>query len=122
MPLGINLLKDSQAFLGQAVGLVCLSFTPGNLGCHIGVFSHPMAASHLLDECFSLVQPLADSFCIAQRHPEPLRRLDEGATDHELVACCAKEQECLLKDGLSSAILAIYADRQRQKEEGHANF
>ena len=63
-------------------------------------FTNPLRIAHLVDECLSLVQPLADGRRITLRKPERESRLYEGRADHELVTCSAKEQECLLEEGL----------------------
>src|SRR5258708_40362666 len=100
MPLGIYLLKNGQAVRGQAVGLVRLTLTQCNKCRSPGVFTNPLRIAHLVDECLSLVQPLADGRRITLRKPERESRLYEGRADHELVTCSAKEQECLLEEGL----------------------
>src|SRR6266566_1555681 len=59
---------------------------------------------------------------VAQRKPEPGGRVDERATDPQLVACLPKERQRLLEERLSPGVLPMRADLLCQWEEGLGNF
>src|SRR5439155_1354153 len=85
-------------------------------------FSTPGSVAHLGDECLSLLEPPAHGRQIAQRKPEPGGRVDERATDPELVACLPKERQGLLEERLSPGVLPMRTDVLCQWEEGLGNF
>src|SRR5215471_1458994 len=70
----------------------------------------------------SLLEPLTHGRQISQIKPEPGGRVDEGATNPELVACLPKELECLLEELLSPIVLPKSADMLCQIEEGIGNL
>src|SRR5947208_15334009 len=100
-PSGTHLPKDGQALLDQAGCSGRLTLPEGDHSCDPGGHRTPVpgACCKLVDECLSRLQPLADGRCIAQSKPEPEGRMNEGTTDHEIVASIAEESQRLLAEG-----------------------
>src|SRR6266699_1243674 len=121
-PSGTHLPKDGQALLDQAGCSGRLTLPEGDHGCDPGGHRTPVPGAQLINEILTLLEPLADGRRIALRKPEPEGRMDEGTTDHELVACFAKEPQRLLKEGLPPGVLTVHAELIRQMDEGIGDF
>src|SRR5215470_1618033 len=101
---------EAQTLLSQAGCSLRLSLREGQQCGNPEAFSTPGSLAHPGDECLPLLEPLAHGRQIAQREPEPGGRVNERATDPELVASLPKELKRLLEERLSPGVLPVGAD------------